>query len=127
LIVKGHLGYESFTEAVLHDPTVAALRHRVHLTEDPQMSAALPRLKPARVTLTLKDGRASTHRYDDDRRAGAPTNESAIREKFRELAGLVLTQGGVAGVEEAIDRCEQWTSVDQLTETVRRSGRAPSS
>ena len=124
LVVKGGLGYDSFTEAAVHDPAIAALRHRVHLKEDPEMSAALPRLKPASVTLTLKDGRKTTHRYDNDRRAGAALDESEIRGKFRSLAGLVLTPEGVASVEEAIDRCEQWTSIDPLTQTVRRSGRS---
>ena len=124
LVVKGHLGYESFTEAVLHDPAVAALRHRVHLTEDPEMSAALPRLKPARVTLTLKDGRQTTHTVQNDRRAGQPCKESEIREKFRALAGLVLTREGVESVEEAIDHCEHWTNVDPLMDPLRRYGRS---
>jgi 2-methylcitrate dehydratase PrpD len=119
LAVKGGLGYDSFTEAAVRDPVIAALRQRVHLTEDPQMSAALPRLKPASVTLTLKDGRKTTRRYDNDRRAGAAFNESEIRQKFRGLAGLVLTQEGVAAVEEAIDRSEEWKSIDPLLSAVR--------
>ena len=55
---------------------------------------------------------------------GAVLNASEIREKFRSLAGLVLTKEGVAAVEDAIDRSEQWTSVDPLTAAVRRHGRA---
>lgn len=123
LVVKGHLRYDSFTEAALHDPRIAALRHRVHVTEDPQMSAAAPRLKPARVTLTLKDGRQCTCTLEDDRRAGQSCDESQLREKFRELAALVLTQDGVESVEAAIDTCEHWTSVDPLVEALRRYGR----
>jgi 2-methylcitrate dehydratase PrpD len=123
LVVKGCLGYEAFTEALVHDPSIAALRHRVHVTEDPEMTAALPRLKPASVSVTLKDGRRATHRYDNDKRAGAALNESEIREKFRGLAGLVLTKEGAAAVEEAIDRSHEWTSVDTLTAAVRRYGR----
>ncbi|MDB5925696.1 MAG: prpD [Betaproteobacteria bacterium] len=122
LVINGHLRYESFTEAMVHDPVVAALRHRVHMTEDPEMSAALPRLKPARVTLTLKDGRHTTHTSEDDRRMGQPCNEAEIREKFRALAGLVLTPQGVASVEAAIDDCEHWTGVDPLIEPLRRYG-----
>lgn len=120
-LIAGHnLAYEAFTDAVVRDPAVAALRHRVHLTEDPKMTAALPRLKPASVAVTLKDGRSATRRYDDDKRAGAGFNESAIREKFRGLAGLILTKEGVAAVEEAIDSAERWTSIEPLTAAVRR-------
>jgi 2-methylcitrate dehydratase PrpD len=123
LALNGHLRYESFTDAMVHDPAVAALRHRVHMTEDPEMTAALPRRKPARVTLTLKDGRQTTHAADDDRRMGKPHDEAAIREKFRALAGLVLTPQGVASVEAAIDDCEHWTGVDPLLDALRRHGR----
>ena len=66
---------------------------------DPEMTAALPRHKPASVTVTLKDGRKATHRCDDDRRAGAALDESEIREKFRGLAGLVLV--GLRDVTQA--------------------------
>jgi hypothetical protein len=87
------------------------------------MSAAVPRLKPARVTVTLKDGRHTMRACDDDRRAGAPQNESEIRAKFRELAGLVLTQEGVEAAERAIAGCESWTSIDPLVTVLRRHGR----
>src|SRR5262245_54003427 len=61
VVLRGNAGYGSFTEAVVHDPAIAALRHRVHITEAPEMSAVTPRLKPARVTVTLKNGQQSTH------------------------------------------------------------------
>jgi hypothetical protein len=35
----------------------------------------------------------------------------------------VLTPEGVARVEDAVDRCEDWPSVDVLTELLRRHGR----
>jgi 2-methylcitrate dehydratase PrpD len=121
--VKGHLRYGSFTQSALHDPTIAALRHRVHLSEDPQMSAAVPPLKPARVTVTLKDGRQAMSTCDHDRRSGEPQDESEIRAKFRELAELVLTSEGVEAAQRAIDGCENWTSIDPLTTALRRYGR----
>jgi hypothetical protein len=50
--------------------------------------------------------------------------ESEIREKFRELAGLVLIPDGVTGIEQAVNRCDQWTSVRELTDQLRRYGRS---
>ena len=122
LVVNGHLRYESFTETALHDPVIAALRHRVHLTEDATMTAALPQRTPARVTLTLKDGRQTTHRYENDKHAGEPYRESDVREKFRGLAGLVLTPEGVKAVETAVDDCSNWANVDPLLDALRRHG-----
>lgn len=124
MVVRGGAGFAALDESALHDPAIAALRRRVHVTEDSAMSAAAPRLRPARVTVTLKDGRRSTracdsHRGDFQR----PFEESEIRGKFRELAGIVLTQEGVARAEELIDRCEELTGVRALTAELRRFAR----
>ena len=124
VVLRGNAGYGSFTEAVVHDPAIAALRHRVHITEDPEMSAVAPRLKPARVTVTLKDGRQSTHTCESARGDfQRPYQESEIRQKFRELAALVLTPEGVTGIEQAVHHCDQWTSMRELTDQLRRYGR----
>lgn len=124
LVSRGNAGYGSFTEAVVHDPAIAALRHRVHVTEDPAMTAAIPRLKQARVTLTLKDGRQSTQTCESPKGDFLrPYQDSELREKFRELAGLVLTPEGVTGIEQAVNRCDEWRSVSELTEQLRRYGR----
>ena len=125
MVVKGGAGYGALDDAALRDPAVAALRHRVHVTEDPAMSALAPRLRPARVTVALKDGRQSTHACESHRGDfQQPFAESEIREKFRELAGVVLTPEGVARIEALADRCEQWQSVGELTGQLRRHGRS---
>ena len=124
MVVKNSAGYAALDDAALADPVIAALRHRVHITEDATMSAVAPRLRPARVTLTLKDGRQSIHACESHRGDfQQPFEESELRAKFHELAGTVLTPDGVAHVEEAVGRCEQWKSVQELTDLMRRYGR----
>ncbi len=88
------------------------------------MSAVAPRLRPARVTLTLTDERQSTkscesHRGDFQK----PFSENEIRSKFRELAETVLTADGAAAVENAVDHCEDWPDIGELTRLLRQSGR----
>lgn len=123
VVMRGHAGYGSFTEAAVHDPAIAALRRRVRITEDPQLTAVAPRLKPARVTLTLKDGRQTTRTCDSPRGDfQRPYQESEIRGKFRELAGLVLTPEGVTAIEQAIEQCDRWSSLSDLTDQIRRHG-----
>ncbi|OGA54053.1 MAG: hypothetical protein A3G24_00090 [Betaproteobacteria bacterium RIFCSPLOWO2_12_FULL_62_13] len=125
MVVKGNAGYGALDDAALRDPAVAALRRRVHVTEDPAMSAVAPRLRPARVTVTLKDGRQGTHACESHRGDfQQPFTESEIREKFRELAGVVLTPEGVTRIEELADRCERWPKVRELTERLRRYARS---
>jgi 2-methylcitrate dehydratase PrpD len=124
MAVRGHAGFSALDDSSLDDPAIVALRHLVHVTEDPAMSALAPQLRPARVTVVLKDGRQVTcvrdsHRGDFNQ----PFAEAEVRGKFRELAGVVLTAVGAAAVEQAVDRCETWADVGVLTGLCRRFGR----
>src|SRR5207302_3865135 len=69
MVVRGGAGYAALDDSALQDRAIAALRHRVHLAEDPAMSALAPKLRPARVTVTLTDGRQATHARDSHRGA----------------------------------------------------------
>jgi 2-methylcitrate dehydratase PrpD len=124
MVVKGGAGFAELDDAALQDPAIAALRHRVHVTEDPAMSAMAPRLRPARVSVTLTDGRQATRAGDSYRGDfQRPFAEAEIRAKFHQLAGVVLTSEGASRVEEAVDRCEDWHSLEELTDVLRRHGR----
>jgi 2-methylcitrate dehydratase PrpD len=124
LIVNGNTGYNSLNDAALQNPAIAALRQRVRVVEDPALTAAAPRLKPARVTLKLKDGRQTTHTCDSPRGDCLnPYIEAEISEKFADLTAPTLTPTGSAAVEQAIERCEQWQNVGELAELLRRHSR----
>ena len=123
-IVNGNTGFNSLNDEALHNPAIAALRQRVQVVEDPALTAAAPRLKPARVTLKLKDGRQTTHSCDSPRGDCLnPYTEAEISEKFAELTGPTLTPAGSAAVEQAIERCEQWPQVGELAALLRRHSR----
>src|SRR5689334_20232078 len=124
MVVRGGAGFAELDDSALADPQIVALRHRVHITEDPAMSALAPKLRPARVTVSLTDGRQATHSRDSHRGDfNEPFSEAELRPKFRELAGTVLTADGAAQAEAAIDRAEEWPSLAALTDLCRRYGR----
>jgi 2-methylcitrate dehydratase PrpD len=123
MVVRGNAGFSALDDSALDDPAIAALRRRVHIVEDSAMSALAPRLRPARVTVTLRDGRQATHARESHRGDfNDPFSDEELRTKFRELAGTVLGAEAVAAVEQAIDRCEEWTNLGELTGILRRSG-----
>jgi len=125
MVVRGGAGFAELDDSALAEPAIAALRHRVHIAEDPAMSALAPKLRPARVTVTLTDGRQATHARDSHRGDfDEPFTEAELRAKFRELAGTVLTSEGAVQVEAAIDRSEAWPSLAALTDLCRRYSRA---
>src|SRR5271163_3103839 len=47
MAVRGNAGFSEIDDTALHDPVIAALRRRVHITEDPAMSAVVPLRRPA--------------------------------------------------------------------------------
>ncbi len=125
MAVRGSAGYSALDDSALADPAIAALRHRVHVEEDPAMSALTPKLRPARVTVTLADGRSVTIARDSHRGDFSdPFSEAELRGKFRELAGTVLMPQGVAAVERAVDDIEEWPNAGDLTGLLRRYGRS---
>jgi 2-methylcitrate dehydratase PrpD len=122
LVVRGDTGYESFTESAVRDPVIAALRPLVQIKEDPELTKQAPRLKPARVTVRLHDGRRTTATCESARGDfQKPYSDAQLRAKFRELAGLVLPSGKVAEVESLIDRFDQVENVRELPQLLRRT------
>src|SRR5881409_3374633 len=121
LVLRGNAGYRAFTDDVVRDPAIGALRRRVTVREDPALSASVPRLKPARVTVTLSDGRQVTRLCESARGDYQdPYGEAEVREKFRELAGVVLSPSGVARVEELVDRLDDLPRLGDLVDALRQ-------
>ena len=120
LVLRGHAGYHAFTEDVVRDPAIGAFRRRVTVREDPELSASVPRLKPARVTVTFTDGRHVTRLRESARGDYQdPYREDEVRSKFRELAGVVLSPAGVSRVEELVDRLDDLPRLGDLVDALR--------
>jgi 2-methylcitrate dehydratase PrpD len=125
LVLRGSAGYHAFTDEVLRDPAIAALRRRVTVREDPDLSALVPRLKPARVTVTFTDGRQVTRLRESARGDYQdPYGEGEVRSKFRELAGLVLSPAGVAQAEALVDRLDNLPRLGDLVGALRDDRRS---
>ena len=121
LVLRGNAGYHAFTEDVVRDPAIGAFRRRVTVREDPELSAAVPRLKPARVTVTLADGRQATRLRESARGDYQdPYSAGEVRAKFRELASVVLSPSGVARVEEIVDRLADLPRLTDLFDVMRQ-------
>jgi 2-methylcitrate dehydratase PrpD len=122
--VRGSAGLDAFAEAALHDPAIATLRRRVQVAEDPELTKLVPRLKPARVTVRLRDGRSATRACEASRGGfDRPYERDEVLVKFRELAGQVLTPEGVAETEAAVERFDQITDVGDFVARLRRLSR----
>jgi 2-methylcitrate dehydratase PrpD len=121
LILRGSAGYDAFTEEAVRDPAIAALRRKVTVREDPALNASVPRLKPARVTVTFTDGHQVTRLRESARGDFQdPYREDDVRAKFRELARVVLSPAAVTRVEELVERLDELPSLSDLVVALRR-------
>ena len=86
-LVTGGTGVESFSGPALRDPRTLNLAKRVTIREDPDMTARLPDLRPASVTVGMKDGtlfRASVETNRGDWQD--PFSKEQLSGKFMSLA-----------------------------------------
>jgi 2-methylcitrate dehydratase PrpD len=102
-LAHGGATLQAFRDEARADPSVQALAARVRVVEDPELTAKLPSLRPARLRLRLKDGRAfeamsMTNRGD----AEDPYDTAEIIGKFREVAAPRL---GRERAERIVDAC----------------------
>jgi 2-methylcitrate dehydratase PrpD len=120
LVLRGDAGYHAFTEAAVRDPAIAAFRHKVEVREDPALNAHVPRLKPARVTVTFTDRRPETRLRESARGDfEEPYRQSDVRAKFRQLARVVLSDAGVARLESLVDRLDDLPRLSDLVVALR--------
>jgi 2-methylcitrate dehydratase PrpD len=120
LVLRGTAGYHAFTDEAVSDPAIAAFRRRVTVREDPELSAHVPRLKPARVTVIFSDGRQVTRLRESARGDFQdPYSEGEIRAKFRELAGVVLSPAGVTRIEGLVDHLDEQAQLRDFVAALR--------
>lgn len=120
IVVLGHAGNAAFAPEHLTDPRFVSLRARVHVAEDPALSALVPQRKPGRATVVLVDGRRATHTVHSARGDfNAPLSEDALREKFRALAREVLAPPAVIALEQAVDRAHEWPGAGDWADSLR--------
>jgi 2-methylcitrate dehydratase PrpD len=87
---------------MLDDQRIAALAARVALSEDKAMTARLPAERPARVRVTLADGRVlEAERRSNRGDADDPYPRAAIEEKFLSLASPAWGAARAAGLLRA--------------------------
>jgi 2-methylcitrate dehydratase PrpD len=95
-LLFGKVTLDHLSEQAIRNPEVLAISDRVHVTEDPQFTAAYPERYPTEVSLKLKSGKIVTGFRDCPR--GDPEApeyvkspgifEKEIENKFRTLLGV---------------------------------------
>jgi 2-methylcitrate dehydratase PrpD len=101
-LVHGSVRLAAFEPARLNDPATRALMTRITKALDPEVDAAFPRRRGARVEITLRDGRGLSH-LQPDRKGDPelPLSDADLEGKLLELAAPAI---GEAATRELIAR-----------------------
>jgi 2-methylcitrate dehydratase PrpD len=103
LAVDGRLDAAGFLPGRLERAEVADLAARVRLHEVPEFSAALPRRRPTRVTVRLRDGRIGSAHVENARgNPDQPLSADEIGEKYRRNCADVLAPQLTGAVRVAL-------------------------
>lgn len=118
-LVTGGSGMASFSWDAVRNPAIRDLAVRVRVRHDPALTAMLPNLRPARMSVALRDGRvlhgaADANRGDDQ----APYSRAELDEKFGELAGRVWSTVAARRVRAAIGCLECAPDLAELTQAL---------
>lgn len=111
-LVQGSVRLSAFEPDRLNDPHTRALMQRIDKALDPDVDAAFPGRRGARVTITLRDGRQLTLMQID--RKGdpeLPLSDADLEGKLIELAQPVI--GNIAA-RALLRRIWQWHQSAQL-------------
>jgi 2-methylcitrate dehydratase PrpD len=103
-IVNGAASIAAFRDDARHDAVTLALAGRVAVREDKALTAMLPGLRPARVQITLVDGRIlSAEAYTNKGDTEDPYSAEEVQDKFREVAGSVWSDEHCSSILEAVE------------------------
>lgn len=118
-LAYGRLDVEHFEEAVMTSPEIRALMDRITVRHDPSFDC-MPAKMPAAVRVTTAGDGVLSRQVDYPRgEPEDPMDEAELREKFRRLAGAVLSSRQIDEVEGCLGELEDLADVGQLVDMLR--------
>jgi 2-methylcitrate dehydratase PrpD len=106
-LLYGSVRLNAFSPERITDPAIRDLMKKVTLSEDPAMTATFPKMRSARVLITLQDGRQveqfQPHRKGDPE---LPLSDAELNDKFYELVSPVIGEPGAHSLLEQLWKIE---------------------
>ena len=114
-LVHGSVRLAAFEPACMDDPVTRDLMKKIEVTIDPELDAAFPNQRAARVAIETKDGRKDE--YLQPARKGdpeLPLTDRDLEDKYMELAGPVLGEAAARALVAKLWRLEKIAKVEEL-------------
>jgi 2-methylcitrate dehydratase PrpD len=108
-LLEGNAFVDQYTDDKLRDPKILDLANRIEVKVDSKLDALGPdEMRAVNVTVTMKSGEKLTEKVLY--RSGHwknPLSDETLRDKFRDLAGRVLTEAAVKSIETTVASLEK--------------------
>ena len=115
-IVNGRAFVDEYTESAIRDPRVLSLAQKVRAVHGPELEKEFQKHWPAKVIVTLKDGRKLEAHVPGARGdADLPLTRKELEGKFTTLANRIVTSESLRALLEALRRTETLSDMNQLT------------
>jgi len=103
LLHMGAVRLAAFTPEAMARPDLRAFMHRISVTEDPQIAAAYPGKRQARLRIVLRSGEVLEH-FQPTRKGDPddPLTDAELFDKFDELAAEVVDQEDAMRLRDTI-------------------------
>lgn len=114
-LTHGSVRMAAFAPARMNDAATRALMKKITLTVDPELDAAFPGQRAARVEIRLRDGRVLS--FLQPFRKGdpeAPLSDRELEQKYRELADPVLGSEAAGALLEKLLRLDELPGLETL-------------
>lgn len=114
-IVHGAATLDAFRDPAREDPVTRALAKKISIHEDPALTARLPGLRPAIVTVTMNDGRV--HKAGVETNKGDtedPYSADEVLEKFIEVSSPIIGADRAKALAGAVLKLETLPSLAEI-------------
>ena len=122
-LVNGSSDVASFTWDSIRNETIQALAKKVTVSDDPEMSAKLPDLRPASIMITMNNGavlKAGTETNRGDWRD--PYSVSELSEKYNNLTARAWAATNATKVYDTVMAIEDAASIAPLSDLIHQAG-----
>jgi 2-methylcitrate dehydratase PrpD len=120
-MLTGRALLDEFSEEKIADPEVLALAKKVTVVADPELQPLYPKLYPARIIMTMRDGRILKAMVRTPK--GDPEwtlTRDELLERFRTLAGRVYANDQVEEIISVVTSLEELERVPDLLALLAR-------
>jgi 2-methylcitrate dehydratase PrpD len=112
-LLYGSVRLDAFSAERISDPAIRDLMKKITLSEDPKMTAQFPKMRSARVLITMQDGRKVEH-FQAHRKGDPelPLSDTELNDKFHELVSPVIGEPAADSLLEQLWNVEKLQLVD---------------